>query len=200
MVRTRVKQLVWGYDTSGSETGCASVRWLGGRHTNWSSQPLQTVVEPSSSGRRIKSTITTSTSNSSSCWDVGVEFFISSDIFEQPNIVADPDGGEGKGMHSPPAYRIFASSKYRRKRFFHSKCIKRRLATGLRPGPQGSLHRSPDSIAGLKGAAFTTKSWICHWPNITIHYDAKRHFNVRLKAGISQLNLPHRNRKNKKVE
>jgi len=28
-----------------------------------------------------------------------------------------------------------------------------RLATGLRPGPQGSLHRSPDSIAGFKGAA-----------------------------------------------
>ena len=40
-------------------------------------------------------------------------------------------------------------------RFLAGKCSKMRLRSGLRPGPHwGSLQRSPDLLAGFKGAYF----------------------------------------------
>jgi len=65
------------------------------------------------------------------------------------------------------------------------KCTKFDFGWAPPETPLGELKRSPDPLAGFKGATSMEGG------GGTIRHDTRCYFNVRSKADMSQLNLPH---------
>ena len=68
-----------------------------------------------------------------------------------------------------------------------------KIAADLRPSADGSAHIWWPAMAKLQAASVPIAIGSCATGQTddTIRYDTIRYFNVRSKADISQLNLPH---------